>query len=412
MIKELKQFNFLKKDLNRVIKDLKNNYMEIDENEFDEFKSEYKQEKEVSDYVKKKLKENYKFSEEDIIINEDKIKDIICFSNYILINSEKTKNYEDSKIELLIKNFIVQINNSYKIYEKNLKIMCVNSFFENLIPLMILRNSVNKTNSISINAKYEGEEEKKILKLKELHYTYSEEIEEYFKEYESKIASKVENLLPLAGKKEFKEKMQRSDYEIKKFIEDMNSCITKKMEKLNEEIENILQNVLEELDCKIDSQKFTQIKEMVNGYFGIGVASASILGGGVVIGFGVGSVSSALISINAGVAASLGVPVVNIVAGSIALLGGTIYLLYRWLRNEEKYDKAALKSFKAKNDEEMQKSMKNIKDFIRSNIEKAIEKVKFFYSIDKENLDEFKKNIDLFEKYYIEFENIMDVVLE
>lgn len=60
----------------------------------------------------------------------------------------------------------------------------------------------------------------------------------------------------------------------------------------------------------------------------------------------------------------------------------------------------------------MQKSMKNIKDFIRSNIEKAIEKVKFFYSIDKENLDEFKKNIDLFEKYYIEFENIMDVVLE
>ena len=42
MIKELKEFDFLKKELNKVIKDLNNNYMEIDENELIDYKSEYK----------------------------------------------------------------------------------------------------------------------------------------------------------------------------------------------------------------------------------------------------------------------------------------------------------------------------------------------------------------------------------
>ena len=46
-----------------------------------------------------------------------------------------------------------------------------------------------------------------------------------------------------------------------------------------------------------------------------------------------------------------------------------------------------------------------------STIDKAIEKVQFFYGIDKENLDEFKKNEDLFEKYFIEFENLMNIGL-
>ena len=226
-------------------------------------------------------------------------------------------------------------------------------------------------------------------------------------EYQRKVDKEYERLLPLAGEKNFKDKIAKSDFEIKKYIEEMNICITKKMEEMLKEIENIYKKVLEELECNLDHQKFTAIKDMVNSYFGIGVATAAFLGGGVAVGFGVGSVSSALIAINAGVAASIGVPVIGIIAGSIALLGGGIYLLYRWLRNEKKYDKQALKNFKLKNEEEIKISQQRIKEFIDKNIEKAIEKIKFYYDIDKENLKEFKNNIDLFEKYYIEYENIL-----
>jgi predicted PurR-regulated permease PerM len=109
----------------------------------------------------------------------------------------------------------------------------------------------------------------------------------------------------------------------------MNICINKEMENMNKDIQDVMKKVLEDLECNLDQQKFTAIKDMVNSYFGIGVATAAFLGGGVAVGFGVGSVSSALIAINAGVAASIGVPVIGIIAGSIALLGGGIYLNIR-----------------------------------------------------------------------------------
>lgn len=45
----------------------------------------------------------------------------------------------------------------------------------------------------------------------------------------------------------------------------------------------------------MNNQKFTKIKDMVNNYFGIDVAIVSILSDGVAVGFGAGSVSSALL---------------------------------------------------------------------------------------------------------------------
>ena len=232
-------------------------------------------------------------------------------------------------------------------------------------------------------------------------------IETYFKEYQSKVEREYNNLLPLAGKKDFKARISRSDYEIKKYIEEVNICINKEMEEMSKEIENVKKLVLDELECKLDHQKFTAIKDMVSSYFGIGVATAAFLSGGTAVGFGAGSVSSALIAINAGVTTSIGVPIIGIIAGSVALLGGGIYLLYRWLRNETKYDEEALNNFKKINEEEIQKSQQRIKEFIDEYANKIIDKIKFYYDIDKENIDEFKKNIELFEKYYIEYENIM-----
>ena len=101
-----------------------------------------------------KLKEKCKMSEEDIKNKDEKNKDIICFSNYILMNSKKTQNYISSNAESLFICFKNQINNAYSFYKKNLKMMCIMTFFTNL------SNSINKTNSVNINANNESEEEK------------------------------------------------------------------------------------------------------------------------------------------------------------------------------------------------------------------------------------------------------------
>ena len=406
-IKDLEELNFLQKNLNKTILDLKNNYMEIEEDEFTDYESIINEDDEKYQEIVFILKQKFKFTDEQILKNKKQIIEIIYITRYLLKNYKKFVKYQFSYGENLCKVFHYQINNAYKIYEKNLKIICIQFFFENLTPLTILRNSIKKTNSININTKNENEERLKILLIKEIQLKYQKKIEDFFMEYQRKVDKEYERLLPLAGEKNFKDKIAKSDFEIKKYIEEMNICITKKMEEMVKEIENIYKKVLEELECNLDHQKFTAIKDMVNSYFGIGVATAAFLGGGVAVGFGVGSVSSALIAINAGVAASIGVPVIGIIAGSIALLGGGIYLLYRWLRNEKKYDKQALKNFKLKNEEEIKISQQRIKEFIDKNIEKAIEKIKFYYDIDKENLKEFKNNIDLFEKYYIEYENIL-----
>lgn len=76
------------------------------------------------------------------------------------MNSKKTQNYISSNAESLFICFKNQINNAYSFYKKNLKMMCINTFFENLTPLTILSNSINKTNSVNINANNESEEEK------------------------------------------------------------------------------------------------------------------------------------------------------------------------------------------------------------------------------------------------------------
>ena len=408
-IEDLKNLKFLQKDLKKTIYNLKNNYMEIDITEFNDYISNknINENDEIYQEIVSIFKQNYKFTDEKILNNKNKIIEIIHIFSYLLNNTKRFVNYQFSYGENLCKVFQSQINNAYKIYENNLKIMCVQFFFENLTPLTILRNSIKRTNSININTKNENEERTKILLITEIHLKYWQKIEIFFSEYKSKVEKECEILLPLAGKKEFKSKISRSDFEIKKYIEEMNICIIKEMEEMNKEINDVIKKVLDELECNLDQQKFTAIKDMVNSYFGIGLATAAFLGGGVAVGFGVGSVSSALIAINAGVAASVGVPVIGIIAGSIALLGGGIYLLYRWLRNETKYDKQALKDFKEKNEKEIENSKKRIKDFIDKNIEKAIEKVRFYYDIDKENLTEFKKNIELFEKYYSEYENLM-----
>ena len=408
-IEDLKNLNFIQKDLKKTINDLKNNYMEIDETELNDFISNKNtnEDDDIYQRIISILIQKYKFTDEQILNNKNKILEIIHISNYMLNNTKKFVNYQFSYGENLCKVFQSQINNAYRIYENNLKIMCVQFFFENLTPLTILRNSIKRTNSININTKNENEERQKVLLITEIHLKYWQKIELYFTEYKRKVHKECEMLLPLAGKKEFKSKIAASDFEIKKKIEEMNTCITKEMEEMNKEIYDVIKKVLDELECNLDHQKFTAIKDMVNSYFGIGVATAAFLGGGVAVGFGVGSVSSALIAINAGVAASIGVPVIGIVAGSVALLAGGVYLLYRWLRNETKYDKHALNSFKKKNEKEIEKSKERIKEYIDKNIEKAIEKIKFYYDINKENLTEFKKNIELFEKYYIEYENLM-----
>ena len=408
-IKDLEELNFLQKNLSKTISELKNNYMEIEEADFNDYKSNaiINEDDEKYQEIVSILKQKHKFTDEQILCNKNKIIEIIYITNYILKNTKKCVNYQFSYGDNLCKLFQNQINNSYKIYENNLKIMCVQLYFENLTPLTILRNSIKRTNSININTKNESDERNKILLIKEIQLKYRQKIEKFFKEYQSKVEKECDILLPFAGKKDFKAKISKSDFEIQKYIEEMNLCINKEMEEMNKDIENIIKKVLDELECSLNQRKFTAIKDMVNSYFGIGVATAAFLGGGVAVGFGVGSVSSALIAINAGVGVSIGVPVIGIIAGSIALLGGGIYLLYRWLRNETKYDKEAIKSFKKKNEEEIKKSQERIKDFIDKNIEKAMEKIKFYYDIDKENLKEFKDNIELFEKYYIEYENIM-----
>lgn len=408
-VKDLEELNFLQKNLSKTILDLKNNYMEIEETDFNYYKSNtiINEDDEKYQEIVSILKQKYKFTDEQIINNKNKIFEIMYITSYILKNTKKLVNYQFSYGENLCKLFKNQINNAYRIYENNLKIMCVQFFFENLTPLAILRNSIKKTNSININTKTENYERIKILLIQEIQLKYLQKIDNFFKEYQNKVEKECNFLLPLAGKKDFKAIISKSDFEIKKYIEEMNICISKEMEEMNKEIENVVKKVLDDLECNLNQQKFTAIKDMVNNYFGIGVATTAFLGGGVAVGFGAGSVSSALIAINAGLAASIGVPMIGIVAGSIALLGGATYLLYRWLRNEKKYDKEAINNFKKKNEKEIKESQERIKDFIDKNIKKTKEKIKFYYGIDKENLKEFKNNIELFEKYYIEYENIM-----
>ena len=163
MIQELERIEFLEKDLNKVVYNLKNNYMEIDETEFNDYKESIPIDENDDKYIKivSILKDKYKFNDDKIIKNKQKIIDIIYISSYILQFNKNIVKYTRSQAEKLFHNFKAQINNANKIYQSNLKIMCVNFFFKNLTPLAILKSSVNKTNSININTQNANKEREK-----------------------------------------------------------------------------------------------------------------------------------------------------------------------------------------------------------------------------------------------------------
>ena len=385
--------------------------MKIEENELENYKSNIIINEKGEQYQKiiSILKEKYKFNEEQISEKKILITEIIHLLNYILKNSNKMVNYKCSYVDALIKALKNQINNAKQTYENTLKMICVNFYYENLTPLTILRSSINKNSSVNINTNKEIEEREKILLINEIYLKYINKIDLFFKEYQNKIDKEYEDLLLFDGKKDlFKRKIQESDYGIQKYIEEMNIHINKEMKELNKEIDKVLKKVLDESECNLDQQKYTVIKDMVNNYFGVGVTKSAILGGGVSVGFGGDSVSSELIALQTGFSVGLIFPIVGTFVGAGLLLTGGIVLLHKWLRNETKYDKIAIDYFKKKHEDTIKKSEENIKEYIKENINKAIKKLKFFYYIDKENLDEFKKNRELFEKYYKEYENLLN----
>lgn len=237
---------------------------------------------------------------------------------------------------------------------------------------------------------------------------YLKKTEEFFNDFEKMIEKQIETKLrPLIKEKKFKAEIAEVDNDIKMYLKDMYSQINKEIEELTNDLKELMKNVLNDLECDLNQQKFTAIQDMASNYLGIGLASISLIGGGLTMGIGVGYASSALIAIEAGVGASIGIPIAGIVVGALAVIGGTGYLLWRWFRDETKFNDKLLKKFRNRNKEEIDKSQKKIKGIIEDIVGQAEEKVTFYYGIARENLDSFRKNKELFEKYYIEYENIM-----
>ena len=414
MIEELKNFGFLKKfkkDLKKVIEYLEENFMEIDEEEFKKYKNEIQITEKDDNYqtIISKLKEENKFSEESILENKQNIIDIIYITSYILKNNKNTVKFRGSYAEKLFSSFKEQINNSYKIYTNNLKIMLINFFFENLIPLTILKISINKSKSININTTNKNIEKKRLNMIKALQLDYNEKIRTLFDSYEKIVDDKISYLKTLVENNEkFNEEIKRVDLEIKIYIKEMYQIINKHLKELNKEITEIIKEFLEDINCNVELQKYTTIQEMATGNLGIGIASTSLITGGIAVGFGAGAVSSAFVAVEAGMAASFTLPVIGIITGGLAILGGGAYLLYRLFTKKSTINKEQITKFEDKNKKEIRKSEKIILDAIKEIISKANEKISFFYSILEENLDDFRKNKELFEKYYFEYENIIN----
>ena len=188
----------------------------------------------------------------------------------------------------------------------------------------------------------------------------------------------------------------------------MYQIINKHLKELNKEITEIIKEFLEDINCNVELQKYTTIQEMATGNLGIGIASTSLITGSIAVGFGAGAASSAVVAVEAGVVASFTLPVIGIIAGGIAILGGGVYLLYRLFRKKSAINEEQINKFEDKNKKEIRKSEKIILDAIKEIISKAKEKILFFYSILEENLDDFRKNKELFEKYYFEYVNIIN----
>ena len=130
MIEELKNFQFLedyKCDLKKIKNYLWESFMDIDEKNFQSFKEKIQINENNDNYKKfiSKLKDKDKFSKEEII-------EIIYIFSFILENNRLLVNYRDSYAEKLFSGLKEQINNTYKIYKNNLKVMCFEFFFQNL----------------------------------------------------------------------------------------------------------------------------------------------------------------------------------------------------------------------------------------------------------------------------------------
>ena len=413
MIEGLKKFELLekyKKDLKKVVKHLREDFMEIDEDEFEIYKTKIQINENDDNYKKiiSKLKDENKFSEENILDNKQNIIDIIYISSYILEHNKDTVTYTDSYAKDLFSSFKEQINNSYKIYTNNLKIMCINFFFENLIPLTILKISINKNQSININTENKNQKQKNLDKIQKLESYYNEKIKYFFKEYEKMIDRKISYLTTLIkDNKKFELEIKKVDFDNKIYIKDMYQEINKLLKELNNKITEIIKEFLKDINCDVELQKYTTIQEMATGNLGIGIGAGVLISGGVAVGFGAGAVSSTLLAIEAGMAASLTVPVVGIIVGGVAVIGAGVYLLYRLFKKRSTINKEQITKFENINKKEIRKSENKILDAIKEIISKAKESISFFYSILEENLDEFKKNKELFEKYYFEYENIV-----
>ena len=208
------------------------------------------------------------------------------------------------------------------------------------------------------------------------------------------IDSKISYLNTLIeDNKKFDEEIKKADIDNKIYIKNMYQEINKLLQELNNKITEIIKDFLKDINCNVELQKYTTIQEMATGNLGIGI--------------GAGAASSAPLAIEAGLAASLTVPVIGIIVGGLAILGAGSYLLYRLFKKRSKINKEQITKFGSINKEEIRKSEKKILNAIEEITSKAEEKIKFFYSILEENLDEFKKNKELFEKYYFEYENII-----
>jgi proline dehydrogenase len=240
-----------------------------------------------------------------------------------------------------------------------------------------------------------------------MHSDYNNKIEKLFEIYKNNINIIITELNKYINDKKFNEKLKNADFEIQIYNKEMEENLKKILKELNNKITEIIEDFLKAMKCDVELQKYSTIKDMAFGFLGIGIGTFSIIGGGIALGFGIGATSSAVTAISMGLGASLTIPIIGIVIGGLSILGGAGYLIYRLFKKNSTINKEKIDNFKNKNEKEINDSKRKIKEFIEKLINEAIKKIIYYYSIKEDNLDEFRKNKSLFEKYYFEYENII-----
>jgi len=283
-------------------------------------------------------------------------------------------------------------------------------FFENLIPLTILKISINNNKSIDINNKNNYQKEKFINKIKALEVDYDKKIRELFENFEKMIDDSISHLNGyIENDKEFNNEIKKVDFHIKKCTEDIYQDINRLLKELMNKIEEIKTEFLKDIKCDNVLAKFTSILEMSTGNFGIALSTGAFIGGGTVLGFGIATTvySAAAIKLGLATSVSLAVPILGIVVGALSVIGGVGYLIYRLFKKNSTKNKERITNFENETKNEIRKSEKKILGVIEEVINKALKKIEDWCNTLEENVDEFRKNKDLFEKYYIEYENII-----